>query len=366
MPRGISAPGAELALRVHDLAPSPDTLVIVNCAGRTRSIIGAQSLVNAGIPNRVAALRNGTIGWTLVGFSLDRGRRETFGPLTEGGLAKARANAKAWADKVGVPEIDKATLDCYRAEAGKRSLYCFDVRAPEEFLAGRPAGFVSAPGGQLVQATDEWVAVRGVRIVLFDDDGVRARMTASWLVQMGWDATVVEDERVAHDESGGQAARRTAPRDVGGAALPPAEAAKLGGAFVDLSPSPVYRKGHAPGAWFVSGSRLGEDLKAIPGDGPLVLFSSDGALAADNLGDVRAATKRPVYVIAGGLAAWAVEGLPIETKSFAWASQPNDVYKRPYEGTDNARAAMQAYIDWEPQFVAQLANDGVSNFHVIR
>ena len=142
---------------MHDLAPSPDTLVIVNCAGRTRSIIGAQSLVNAGIPNRVAALRNGTIGWTLAGFSLDRGRAETFGALTEGGLAKARASAKAWAGKVGVPVIDKATLDCYRAEAGKRTLYCFDVRSPEEFLAARPAGFVSAPGGQLVQATDEWV-----------------------------------------------------------------------------------------------------------------------------------------------------------------------------------------------------------------
>ena len=156
------------------------------------------------------------------------------------------------------------------------------------------------------------------------------------------------------------------PRDAGGAALPPAEAAKLGGAFVDLSPSPVYRKGHAPGAWFVSGSRLGEDLKAIPGDGPLLLFSSDGALAADNLADVRAATRRPVYVIAGGLVAWAAQGLPIETESFAWASEPNDVYKRPYEGTDNARAAMQAYIDWELQLVAQLANDGVSNFHVVR
>ncbi len=75
---------------------------------------------------------------------------------------------------------------------------------------------------------------------------------------------------------------------------------------------------------------------------------------------------QPVYVVIGGLDAWAARGLPIETESFAWASEPNDAYKRPYEGTDNARAAMQAYIDWEFQPVAQLANDGVSNFHVVR
>ena len=62
IPGGIDVPGAELVHRVRDLAPDPDTLVVVNCAGRTRSIIGAQSLINAGIPNRVAALANGTMG----------------------------------------------------------------------------------------------------------------------------------------------------------------------------------------------------------------------------------------------------------------------------------------------------------------
>jgi len=49
-----------------------------------------------------------------------------------------------------------------------------------------------------------------------------------------------------------------------------------------------------------------------------------------------------------------------------WASQPDDVYKRPYEGTDSQESAMQAYIDWELQLVAQLANDGISRFHVVR
>src|SRR5216117_2448579 len=75
IPTGVNAPGAELVLRVHDIAPSPETLVVVNCAGRTRSIIGAQSLINAGMANRVAALRNGTIGWKLAGQALDSGQQ---------------------------------------------------------------------------------------------------------------------------------------------------------------------------------------------------------------------------------------------------------------------------------------------------
>src|SRR6202034_2917798 len=74
IPTGINVPGAELVLRAREIAPSPETMVVVNCAGRTRSIIGAQSLINAGLPNRVVALRNGTIGWTLAGLDLDHGQ----------------------------------------------------------------------------------------------------------------------------------------------------------------------------------------------------------------------------------------------------------------------------------------------------
>jgi hypothetical protein len=44
---------------------------------------------------------------------------------------------------------------------------------------------------------------------------------------------------------------------------------------------------------------------------------------------------------------------------------PIDVYKRPYEGTDNGAQAMQAYLDWEYGLVAQLERDGTHGFHVI-
>ena len=80
IPGGIDCPGAELVYRVKDFAPSPKTLVVVNCAGRTRSIIGAQSLINAGLPNKVIALKNGTMGWHLAGLKVARGETKSFGP----------------------------------------------------------------------------------------------------------------------------------------------------------------------------------------------------------------------------------------------------------------------------------------------
>jgi rhodanese-related sulfurtransferase len=367
IPGATSVPGGELALRALDMAPSRDTLVVVNCAGRTRSIIGTQSLVNAGLPNRVAALRNGTIGWTLAGFSLDTGQQRRAGEVSAATHARQRDQAARWADHVGVRVIDKATLDQWLAEAGTRTLHRFDVRHPEEYVAGHPAGFLSAPGGQLVQATDEWVAVRGAHLVLWDDDGVRARMTASWLVQMGWEAVVVEDPAITADEPGIPAPRRAALPDLSGVAITPTQLQELSGAAVaDVGPSPAYRKGHVPGAVFVLRSRFATDLAAVPGSGPIVLASPDGILAAYARQDAAAHTARPIRVLAGGTDAWRAAGLPVQSGRDTWTSPPIDVYKRPYEGTDNAREKMQAYIDWELGLVAQLANDGVSNFRVER
>ncbi len=192
IPGGIDCPGAELAYRVHDIVPKPDTLVVVNCAGRTRSIIGAQSLINAGIPNRVVALRNGTMGWQLAGFEVERGADRRPPEPTGAGLAKARLGAARNAAKYGVRTIDPAALAKFQAETG-RTTYLLDVRNPEEFEAGHMPDSVSAPGGQLVQATDRYVGTLGARLVLIDDTGVRAQMTGAWLRQMGWrDVFVLE------------------------------------------------------------------------------------------------------------------------------------------------------------------------------
>jgi rhodanese-related sulfurtransferase len=186
IPGSVSVPGAELVLRAGRAA-DPATTIIVNCAGRTRSIIGTQSLINAGVANKVVALRNGTIGWTLASQNLEHGsiRREI------GAFEGAAANASDVAYRAGVRRVGIDEAMAMQAQID-RTLYRFDVRAREEYAAGHIPGFRHYPGGQLVQEIDMAAPVRGARIVLTDDRSVRADMTASWLAQMGWETYVLD------------------------------------------------------------------------------------------------------------------------------------------------------------------------------
>jgi rhodanese-related sulfurtransferase len=191
IPTAVSVPGAELVLRARALAPDPSTRIVVNCAGRTRSLIGAQSLINAGVPNRVDALRNGTIGWTLAGLELDHGSSLCFSDVSSEQLSDARNGARETSYRSGVRRIDAGAL-AEMARETDRTLYRLDVRTPQEYCSGHIAGFRSAPGGQLVQETDIFLPVRGARVVLADNLGPRADMTASWLAQMAWEVYVLD------------------------------------------------------------------------------------------------------------------------------------------------------------------------------
>jgi rhodanese-related sulfurtransferase len=189
IPGSVSVPGAELVLRAGRVAPDPETTIIVNCAGRTRSIIGTQSLINAGVANKVLALRNGTIGWTLAKHGLEHGadRRGGIG-LFEG--AETRAREVAY--RAGVRHVSPEEAAALAAQS-HRTLYRYDVRSAEEYAAGHIPGFRHYPGGQLVQEIDMAAPVRGARILLTDNRGVRADMTASWLAQMGWETYVLDN-----------------------------------------------------------------------------------------------------------------------------------------------------------------------------
>ncbi|KPF92988.1 sulfurtransferase [Rhodopseudomonas sp. AAP120] len=367
IPTGTSVPGGELVLRVQDLAPRPETTVIVNCAGRTRSIIGTQSLINAGIPNKVFALRNGTIGWTLAGLQLDHGAERRFPDLSDEAQRLARQRAQVLAQRVGLQTIDRVTLDRWR-DRRDVTVYLLDVRTPEEFAAGHLPGFRSAPGGQLVQATDEWVGVRHAHLVLFDDDGVRATLAASWLIQMGWrNVYVLPGPFEGELETGARLPRRPPLPNHGLPTLTPqALAAELAQwTVIDLAPSPRHAAGHIPGAWFAARARLAEALSVLPGEGQLALTSWDGVLAQFTAGELRALTDRPIALLGGGTQAWEAAGPPLERGITHAAHTVDDVYKRPYEGTDNAAAAMQAYLDWEFGLVDQLARDGTHGFRVL-
>jgi rhodanese-related sulfurtransferase len=366
----ISVPGAELVLHARALAPRPETQVIVNCAGRTRSIIGTQSLLNAGLPNTVHALRNGTIGWTLAGQTLEHGQARRSGsvdiidPTTRQQAAHGALNV---AQRAGVKRIDAAALTLLVAQAG-RTTYRFDVRTPEEYLAGHVPGFAPAPGGQLVQETEANASVRGARIVLADDDGVRANMTASWLAQMGWEVHVLDDLTPADfsDTGSWQVPRPAAPQVATISAEALSKSLQEGGTIVlDFGTSANYVKGHIPGAWFALRSQLADALAMLPPADRYVVTCGSGLLARHVVDELHSMSGKPVALLDGGTAVWVAAGFALETGETALASPRIDRYRRPYEGNDNAAEAMQAYLDWEFGLVEQLRRDGTHGFFVL-
>jgi rhodanese-related sulfurtransferase len=370
IPSGISVPGAELVLRARALAPDPSTHIVVNCAGRTRSIIGTQSLVNAGLPNPITALRNGTIGWTLAGQTLDRGAQQRPGPLSPEQVQEAAQRARQVADQAGVGRTDWDTVQRWQSDA-QRTTYCLDVRTPEDYEAGHLSGFRSAPGGQLVQETDFQAAVRGARLVLCDTDGVRANMSASWLAQMGWEVHVLpplSPEQLS--ETGAMRWADAAPLAQADAIEPTTLQQWMGDAtqrtaVLDFTPSASYVKAHLSGAWFVLRSQLEQALGRIPSAECYVLTDSCGRLARQAVAEVQAITGKPVFLLAGGNPAWQGAGLPMDSGEAHLASPRIDRYRRPYEGTDAPRAAMQAYLDWEFGLVEQLRLDATHGFQVL-
>jgi rhodanese-related sulfurtransferase/predicted metal-dependent enzyme (double-stranded beta helix superfamily) len=350
IPGALDCPGAELVYRVRQAAPRPETLVVVNCAGRTRSIIGAQSLINAGIPNKVVALKNGTMGWHLAGLELERGQARTAAAPAGDALEKARAAAVKVAKRFSIRFLDGKDLESLKHEAG-RTLYVFDVRSPEEYAAGHLPGSISAPGGQLVQATDTFAAVQGARIALMDDDGVRATMTASWLLQMGWSEVYVT-KLATPLEPGPQA---TAPAPACPTCSPRELQAMEGAMVLDFATSLEYRDGHIPGAAFAIRSRLANQAKALGGD--VVCTSPDGLLARHAAIDLAGLLGREVRALEGGTGAWRAAGLPLEAGETRMLEPPEDVYYKPYDHKAQIEAAMQDYLQWEVALLEQVRRD---------
>ncbi len=186
VPGAVNVPGAELVYRFADLVPSPDTLVLTSCAGLPRAVIGAQILIDAGVPNRVALLEDGTKGWQREGWTLEEGATRCFSPISEAAVQVARERALWLRKRSPLPHVDAAQIEIWQQDLG-RTTYLLDVRTAEEFSAGHVEGALHAPGGQLQLNAHRFAAARGARLVLLDDHGVRATTTAHWLRQRGWE-----------------------------------------------------------------------------------------------------------------------------------------------------------------------------------
>ena len=350
IPGARCCPNGELAYRVRAMVPDERTPIVVNCAGRTRSIIGAQTLIDLGIPNPVAALENGTQGWTLADLQLEHGATRGYPGIEAGSdLSEARSRAHAMARRCGVRWIDEAEASAWLADPG-RTTFLLDVRSAEEFAASTIPGAVHAPGGQLIQATDQWVGVRNARIVVFDAEDLRAPVVASWLVRMGHDASVLRE--------GIRSRARPAQWEP---AVPPiaaigADACKSSpeAAIVDLRSSTAYRKAHIAGSEWSIRPRLAKLVPRLAGR-RIVLVCDDPAVARVAAVDLREAGVDRIAALEGGFEAWRKSGGPIE----ASPDRPADgecidylffVHDR-HEGN---RESARRYLAWETGLLSQL------------
>jgi rhodanese-related sulfurtransferase len=357
IPGGICCPNGELVLRIRDIAPDPATKIVVNCAGRTRSIIGAQTLIDFGCTNPVYALENGTQGWSLAGLDLEHGASRRYPERQPAANAAAlTGRAREVAARHGAGFVTPAEANAWLADT-KRTIYLLDVRTPEEFAARSVPGFAHAPGGQLIQATDQWVGVRGARLVLADEECVRAPVVAAWLRQLGHEAYVLNGGVTA---AGGLAWRR---RQASGPDLAPlatmaareaAAALEAGTATViDLRPSMTYRKGHiAQATWSIRPrvvAAAGDNRKTV------VLVADEPAAAQLAALDLAEAGFGNVRLLEGGYEAWRTAGLPIA----ATPDRPADADCIDFLFFTAARhdgdaAAARAYLTWEIGLVGQL------------
>ena len=372
IPGGRSLPGGELALRITDVTADldPDTTVVVNCAGRTRSIIGTRILQRMGIDREIVGLKNGTSGWVLAGYELESGAdRDELPEVTEPGRAAAEAYAERCAIEDGVKLIDVAGLDDLIQRSNRESVYFIDVRTADEYDRGRIRGFRWFPGGQCVQRSDDVAVVKNAPVVFCCDGKARATLTASWYRQLGYGEVYALDGGTGAWEAAGRPLEsglsvgasfdgsisglgdplllsdaRSAVASVSARELHAEESTVV--LFVDTSRD--FSNGHVPGSrWVPRGWLEWQAEDYLPSsDTRVVVTCGDGRqslLAAATLADMGYSD---VAALAGGMTAWRASGLPIEQGLTGVMRTPADIV---FSGPDRTYADMQHYLRWETE-----------------
>jgi rhodanese-related sulfurtransferase len=374
IPGGRSAPNGEVAMHIADLAPDPDATIVVHCAGRTRSIIGARLLQRMGYP-KVYDLRNGTMGWMMAGLELEYGSTRLDLPAPS---AAARARAEDFAKRIAAEDsvrtLSVAGLRELMGRAETENVYLIDVRTSDEYARGHIPGFQWFPGGQAVQRSDDLVAVKNGHVVFACDGHVRATVTASWYRQMGFPNVYVVDGGTTAWAASGQAIGKTeqsvGPRGydegIGGARPAGYDAARgqiemVTAATLDerrksttppvvifVDTSKDFSSGHVPSARWVPRGWLELTIEEVAPskDSPIVVTCSNGLGGVLAGAALKTLGYRRVGALDEGMSGWTRAGLPVERGLSGVMNPPNDVLTM---GTDRTWAEAIQYLRWEEE-----------------
>lgn len=362
IPGGYSAPSFDLALHAEELARHYDS-VVVNCAGRTRSIIGTATLRRLGF-GPVEALENGTMGWRLAGHALEAGAERVLPPPAADSVARVAAVARRLAEAAGVRSVDPQDLRTLLADRDRQLAYAFDVRPLDAYRQGHVAGSVALPGGQAVQRTDDFVAVPGAPVVLIDEGDARAWLTGWWFARMGFAHVAVLAGGLPAWRAAGlplETGRgrtpslllceaRIAVPQLGADALAAVLRERLTPLLLDVGTSRQFAEAHLPGAlWIPRGWLEARETAIGPRDTPLVVTARDPDQAVLAAATLRQRGFRNATALRDGTAVWAERGHPVERGLPAGVNDPGDVVDPPYhKGLDG----MRAYLAWEVELAA--------------
>jgi rhodanese-related sulfurtransferase len=358
IPSGCGIPGGELALRITDITRDlgKDAKIVVHCAGRTRSIIGARMLQRMGFAN-VYGLENGTSGWVLAGYQLETGNdRMALPDSSPEGLAVAESYAVRLAAEDGVRYLDIPGLRAAMAKRDRETVYLIDVRTQEEYEKGHIPSFRWFPGGQAVQRSDDVAVVKNSTIVFACDRQARATFAASWYRQMGFQEVFAVDGGTTAWAASGLALEQGMPES------PPFGMAEARAKVHLLSPQELqvsehsvvifvdtsqdFARGHVPTSRWVPRGWLEFQIGhlAAAKNTSVVVTCLDGRNATLAGATLVELGYQDVSVLDGGMAAWQRAGLPVEKGLSGVMAAPTDVV---LSGPDRSYADMMNYLRWE-------------------
>ena len=361
IPGAVNLPSGDLG-RFTRMIACTHTLVMT-CAGRSRGLTGAQILRDLAIPGTVLALNGGTMGWELSGRQRKPGQeqsRQLDQPSVELLSRAEHIRQFAGIQRLNVPELKHLLGD------SERTAICFDVRSKAEYEAGHIAGARHVSGGQLIHNIDRQIATRNARLVLCDDDGIRATTIALMLKRLGWDSVFVAALDRDMQGTGESKASTSGAVPVAARAVSPGDLHQLlaenAAVVIDLETSRTYRSGHVPGAWFAKRYRLGEAIEHFAGQSTIVLNSEDGRLAS-YAAEEFLSEGQDVRVLRGGTKAWQAAGHPLAIGLDHMIHEPDDVALKPSELAEGPErlAAMEAYLGDPDELLDKALRDGSLN-----